>query len=400
MDICKISGSCRQPANEDANQEGSSELPSIASPLPSSPVVKKSRGLRIDPAYFYVSHSGQSVSQIADRVVATLKRSGVDTIYLYAYSSVYGAFYPTNYDFTSVEPGYGALNIFAAITAEAHAQGLKVVAVIPLNNFKLVWENNSSWRVKDTGQVDYKPHPDIYPLSPSVNDYKNWYEGFVNDLVTRNPLIDGLEAVEPTLDFFWTGGPDQNSAALKKFNSQFPGSHIGSQNWLNFRSSEFINFIAFFNQTAHSLHKESYLVHTWTAASDGSLMNNTLIKNNTGFDFIAVATLSGKSHTDHLICELIWQQWFSEYGSSIFNSEWIKKSGTEFINILKNVGSTSDLILHVEISTFSGSSNTTIPTKSEFAQTMLAAKSLNTGLSVYDYNQIHSRDAFAELALW
>jgi hypothetical protein len=391
--------SCHEPTSDSI----ASTLSPHANRSPASPITPgvQSKGVRIDPSYFYNSHPGQSPTQIATDVITTLKNAKANTIYLYAYNSVYGAFYPTTYSNTSVESDLGVHNIFGALVNEAHTQGLKVVAVVPLNNFKKAWQNNSSWRVKNSGGYDYLPVADTYLLSASVTAYKNWYSGFIDDLVAHNPNIDAVEAVEPTLDFLWTGAPDQNSAALSLFTSQFPTSAVGTSNdWRQFRAQQFTNLMALFNQTVHANNKESYVVQTWTIKSDGTLMDSAVIKKSSGFDFIGIATLSGSSKTDHIISEFIWQQWFSEYGTNVFNPEWISSIGNSFITTLKNAGSPSDFILHVEISNFSGAYNSTTPTLSEFARTINAVKTLNAGISVYDYNQIRTRSAFNELSQW
>ena len=364
------------------------------------PPPEKSRGIRVDPGYFYSSHSGQNISQIALDVVTTLKNARVNTIYLYAYNSTYGAYYPTTYSHTTVEAGFGVQNIFGAILNQAHLQGLKVVAVVPLNNFKLAWQNNSAWRVKQTGQVDYLPLSNTYLLSASVPAYKSWYVGFINDLISNNPSIDQIEVVEPTLDYFWTGVPDQNPTALSAFNLQYPGELVGSQSWRNFRAQEFLNLVALFNQTVHARNKESGLAQSWTINSNGTLMNNSIMKDNAGFDFIGVATLAGTQKTDHLVGEFIWQQWLAEYNNAVFNPEWISSIGAAFESTLRAAGSSSDLIVHVEITPFSGPQGTVTPTNSEFGRTMTATTTLTNGVSVYDYNQIRTRAAFWELSQW
>lgn len=375
--------------------------PAVTPPPPPPPLPQvKSRGVRLDPGYFYNSHPGQTPGQIALDVVTTLKNAKANTIYLYAYNSTYGSYYPTTYTQSTVESGLGVQNIFGAVLNEAHLQGLKVVAVVPLNNFKLPWQNNSAWRVKQAGGADYLPIADTYLLSASSAAYKSWYVGFINDLIAHNPSVDQVEAVEPTLDYFWTGIPDQNPSALTEFNSQYAGSAVGSSNWLNFRAKEFLNLIALFNQTVHAKNKEGCLVQTWTINSDGTLMDNNLIKNSSGFDFVGTATLAGTSKTDHLVSEFIWQQWFSDYATSVFNPEWISNIGASYTNTLRSAGSTTDLIVHVEISTFYGAKNTTTPTNAEFGRTMTATAGLANGVSVYDYFQIRARSAFAELGMW
>ena len=388
----------RSPASiELPSQSEPGERPKDDKSLTPAPLPK---GVRLDPSYFYSSHSGQSVTQIALDVITTLKNAGTNTVFLYAYNANYGAYYPTTYSNTTVEAGYGVLNIFGAVLAEAKKQGLRVVAVVPLNNFKRVWENNPSWRAKTSGNVDYKPLPDTFLLSASVTEYQNWYKGFISDLIANNPTLDVVEAVEPTLDYFWDKLPDQNITALQKFNAQYPGSLVGSVNWTNFRAQEFLNLISIFNQQVHFNGKESALVHTWTVNSSGSLIADSSIKSSTGFSFVDVSKLTEQSKTDYLIVEFIWQQWFSEYGTSVFNSQWIAQVGAEYQNTLKAAGAVSNLMVHVEISTFTGSYNTTVPTNLEFKNTIENAMTLNVGLSVYDYNQIRTKNAFNELSRW
>ncbi len=393
----------RSPSSINEDQPSSAtKRPRPPAPAPApTPVVELPRGIRVDPGYLYSAYPNQSVSNIATNLVTTAKSAGANQLYVYAYSATYGAYYPTQYSLTAVENGYGQLNIFAAITNEAKAQGIKVIAVVPLNNFKLAWDTNPNWRVKKAGNVDYIPYSGLYLLSASSVEYQNWYKGFIDDLVTRNPNIDGVEAVEPTLDYFWDGVPDQNQSALAAFAAQYPGSAVGSSNWLNFRAKEFLNLIALFNQSVHKNLKSSYVVQTWTIKSDGTLMSNTTIKNSSGFDFIGVATLQNESKTDNLVTEFLWQQWHSQYGgSTIFNPAWISTVGLSYINTLKNAAANSTLHAHFEISAFTGAYNTTTPTNAEFASNAGYAKSLGIGLSVYDFFQIKSKNAFADLSNW
>jgi hypothetical protein len=360
----------------------------------------KSRGLRLDPSYFYSSNPGQSVTQIATDVITNIKNARGNTVYLYAYNSVHGAFYPTSYSQTTVESGLGSANIFGAVAAEAKKQGLKVVAVVPLNNFNTVWNNNPGWRVKQAGGADYVPLAETYLLSASSAEYRAWYAGFLKDLISHNPNIDQVEAVEPTLDYSWNGVPDQNPSALSNFSAQYPGAAVGSQSWLDFRAKEFLSLVALFNQTVHGAGKLTGLVQTWTVNSSGKLLDATTIKNATGFDWVAIASQSGSSKTDFLVSEFIWQQWFAEYGTSSFNPTWIITAANDYNSVLKGAGATSDLVIHVEISTFAGSYNTTSPTKDQFAQTMANTAKVSNSVSVYDYNQIRTYSAFTELSNW
>lgn len=369
-------------------------LPSRSPASPSESVLSNPRGIRVDPAYFYNSHSGQTPEQIATDVMSTLKNTGANTVYVYAYNSVYGAFYPTSYPFTDVENGYGIQNIFGALTREAVKNNLRVVAVVPLNNFKKLWQQKPTWRVKQAGGVDYMPAADTHLLSASVEDFHSWHSGFIADLIMRHPDIHGVEAVEPTLDYTWSGAPDQNPAALNLFQQRYPSSTVGSTDWRNFRADEFLNLIAAFNKSVHALGKKTYLVQTWTAQSDGALLGNDTLRHNSGFDFIGVSKLSGLAKTDYLTIELIWQQWFSEFGNPVFSPDWISMVAPELDSIMTGAGALSQLTLHVEISEFSGGFNTVVPDLSEFGRTVEATKALGYGISVYDYEQMRKRGAW------
>ncbi len=145
-----------------------------------TPVIK---GLRVDPSYFYGSHPGQTVTSVANDIVSKAKSTGTNTLFLYAYNSVYGAWYPTTYAQSAVEGGYGKANIFKEITTVAKNNGIKVVAVVPVNNFRTVWTNNPAWRVRTKAGADYKPFADVYLLSAHNQDYKNWLKGLYQDLL-------------------------------------------------------------------------------------------------------------------------------------------------------------------------------------------------------------------------
>ena len=381
--------------------EGGRSTASSEDTASSTPVAGgKQRGIRLDPGYFYNSHPGQDVATVARDVVNTIKNARGNTIYLYAYNTLHGAFYPTTYAGTKVEPGYGAQNVFGAVTKEAKSQGLKIVAVVPLNNFQGVWTNNPTWRSKQAGGADYVPMADTFLLSASSPAYRAWYTGFIQDLIARNPGIDQVEAVEPTMDYSWNGVPDQNPAALANFATQYPGAAVGSQQWLDFRAKEFLSLIALFNQTVHAGGKQTGLVHTWTVMSNGKLSDATAIKNSTGFDWIAVSKQSGASKTDQLVSEFIWQQWFSTFGTAVFIPDWILTVAKEYTETLQKAGALSEPVIHVEISNFSGSYGSIRPTNEQLAQNMANTAKLPNSVSVYDYNQMRNNSAFEELSNW
>jgi uncharacterized lipoprotein YddW (UPF0748 family) len=106
----------------------------------------KIKGMRVDPGYLYglAPDTTSTVQMVVDDAAA----AGVNTIFLLTYSSVYGAYYKTNYSDTIVEGGYGAADFLGQLLPAAHGKGIKVIAWLPVNNFKNVWTANSGWRSK------------------------------------------------------------------------------------------------------------------------------------------------------------------------------------------------------------------------------------------------------------
>lgn len=355
------------------------------------------RGLRVDPAYFYSLYPGQSANTIANGVVSKAKANGVNTLFLYAYNSVYGAWYPTTYTNTSVEGGYGAVNIFKEITNVAKQNSMKVVGVVPVNNFKLVWDRNPSWRAKLRTGADYIPFTGTYMISTWHPDFRTWLNGFYRDLLAKNPDIDGIEAVEPTVDYFWNKASDYNATATQRFKAAYPYGVLGDQSWLNFRAQGMTDLMNIMNTAAHAYGKKSYLVQTWPVRSNGTLFTSQVIKDAIGLDFDGILNLTGASKLDYVMAELIWQQWAAEYGPALFTPAWGRTASQAFINY---VGTRSIPLLHMEISPFTGSFTTIVPTLTEFANSLSAVKDLNVGIDVYDHAQIVQKNAWTQLTSW
>ncbi|MEQ1723227.1 MAG: hypothetical protein ABL930_08615 [Pseudobdellovibrio sp.] len=355
---------------------------------------KKIYGVRIDPSYLTLTHTNNTCDSTAEDIVTNLKKIGVNTIFLYAYSPVYGAYYPTNYNYTKVEPTFGYANIFRNIAFEAKKNGMTVVASIPLNNFKSVWMKMPEWRVKLQDQNDYTPQSEIRLLSASSSAFQEWLKGFIDDLVEQNPEIDIVEAVEPTLDYEWEQKSDFNPAAQERFTNLYPNSPFDKTAWAQFRSDEFTNLIKIFNKQVHKNNRKSGLVHTWPAKNNGNLYSALEVSQNTAFNFKAIALLTEDYKTDHLAVELSWQQWHSQFGNNIFNPNWIELAKNDIQQQLLSEPMQSNLILHFELSRFSGDFGSTEPTVLQFNETLELVKKMKYGISIYDYNQMFNRNYF------
>lgn len=347
------------------------------------------RSIRVDPGYLYDTHSGQTASNMAVNVVRDLKYMGINTVFLYAYNHVYGAWYPTTYAHTAVEPDLGRNNIFGAITKEAKAQGLKVVAIMPVNNFKHVWLAQPSWRSKKQDGSDYKPDSNSYMMSAWHDSYKSWFRGLLRDFLAKNPNVDGIEAVEGQV-VTWGSAADYNPVATQKFKSTYPGYALGGTTWKKHRARGLTLLHAALAEEAHAKYKKAFVVQTWSAKPDGSLMASYDIRQGCGFDFDGIMNLTGTSKPDYMQAELMWQQWKAEYGSSVFTPTWTETAGKKFVS---NVAGRVKPIVHIEISNFSGSAGYTSPTISQFQQNVQAAENVGVAVDIYDYNQIKTRNA-------
>lgn len=355
------------------------------------------RGLRIDPSYFYNLYPGQSAVEVSNTVVNLAKTNGVNTLFIYAYNTVYGAYYNTTYNFTVVENGYGKMNIFKELTTAAKKNGLKVVAVVPVNNFKHVWDNKPTWRSKLKTGADYIPATDMHLMSAWHPNFRTWLAGFYTDLLSNNPEIDGLEAVEPFVDYHWAKQSDYNSVSNNKFKNLYPKARLGDSTWLKFRAQGLTDLIDLMNTTAHSYNKQSYLVQTWTARSDGSLFSSDVLRDNMGLDINGILNLTNSNKLDFFMAELMWQQWAAEYGGTIFNPNWTQKASLDFINSVNN---RSTPLVHVEITPFLGTMGYVAPTLTEFSATLQSIRDLNLGIDVYDYNQLINLNAWDSLLSW
>ncbi|AZZ35299.1 hypothetical protein CIK05_00275 [Bdellovibrio sp. qaytius] len=350
------------------------------------------RGLRFDPGYVYddPALSGKSIQQMAATAAQNVKNAGFNTIFLFAYSPYYGAYYKTTYSMTNVEGTLGVGNFTTALINEAHARGIRVIADLPMNNFYKVWSAMPAWRMKKKTGADYRPYSDLYLLSIFHPDFKNWYTGFVNDFLAKNPGVDGIEAFEPTLDFNWNNGADYNPAANAKFYAAYPTGTLGSAQWQTVRSNELTSYLGNFFGLATAKGKEAHVVQTWTASSNGALLPAATLSKSMGFNFLGFNTLPANQRPTYVQGEFMWAQWNSEYGTTVFNPDWIKTAASSFLTQM----GTQKSIVHTELSEFSGSYGTIRPTSSQFLQELKTLRSMGVNFDVYDYSQV------SELNLW
>ena len=366
-------------------------------PFANASAAPELRGLRVDPSYFYDLYADHSAADIARKVVNEAEASHVNTIYLYAYNSVNGAFYQTNYPMTEVEFHLGRQDIFGEIYRLARARGMRVIACLSIFDFKIVWQKNPDWRSKLLNGTDYKPFAHAYLLSTWHPDFKKWFRGFIADLAMRFPELYAIEAIEPTVDAFWMKEADFNPIANQEFYERYPGAKLGDNNWKKFRARGVTKLLAIMAEEAHRQNIFAGVVQTWPAKPNADLYSNDEVRDKIGYNLDDILNLQGSQKMDFVMGEFLWQQWAAEYGNPAFTPEWTRRVSHEFIQF---VGARSKPIIHVEISPWHGEHSSITPTDAEFHQTILAIKDFVSGIDVYDHSQIENRKAWDELSSW
>jgi hypothetical protein len=348
----------------------------------------KVRGLRVDPGQLY-GLPGFKPEMIARTLVDDVVACRANTLLIFADSPTFGAFYKTTYPDAEVEKGLGGLDFLRQVLNRAHPKGLRVVASLPVNNFKSVWANHTAWRSKTREGKDYKPDGDSFFLSAWSAGFRDWLKGFADDLLRRYPDLDGIEAVEGLVDKRWDGQPDFNPEAVGKFKAFYPSESPGGSRWRQFRAAGMTDLHEILATAAHARRKTAHVVQTLAARPDGSLFEFREIRDGAGFDFDGVSGLAGAGRPDDLAAELIWQQWLAEYKQpAIFTPDWTGAAAREFA---RRVGGRLTPIVHVEVTSFPPGHPTVVPSGDQFERTVRLALGAPGGVTVYEYTLIKKR---------
>ena len=352
------------------------------------------RGLRVEPGNFYTL-PGYNSATAAQTLVDDAAGGGVNTIFLFAYNKTYGAFYKTSYRDTEVEKGLGQLDFLRQVIDRAHRKGLRVVASLPVNNFKSVWTNHADWRSKTRDGWDYKPDRDSCLLSAWSDGFRDWFKGFADDLLAHYPDIDGIEAVEGYVDSKWDGKPDFNADATRKFGDLYPNEPFEGPKWRRFRAAGLTDLHKTLATAGHARGKKVFVVQTLAAKVNGSLMSFDEVRDGSGFDFDAVIDIAPEGRPDFVAAELIWQDWSEKTGNPVFTPDWTKTAAHDYV---RRVRHTVVPLIHVEVTSFPTGKNPTVePTAEQFERSVKLAIAAGGGSTVYEYTLIKKRGLLGSL---
>jgi uncharacterized protein YdaL len=338
-------------------------------PGSTAPVV---HGVVIDPADYLAQEP--NAAALADKLTKKLAENGVNLIYLNTYNVEYGAYYRTSYLYNR-ESDYGKQDFLGKLIASASQRGIRVAAALYDHQHRGAWEANPAWRAKTQSGGDYNPpRTDVqYYLSTGNPAVIAWWRGFLADILTSYPNLEGFELREPIVNW-WGTSADHNPAVERAFRAAHPGAPVGGPVWRAYRQQV---LTAFLKGEIAQIHAARRFVHVTTVAdtgADGHLMSAQDEARETGFDLDAL--VSGRDRPDAVKVELIWQQWARNYDYIVFTPEWTGRALTEFA---RQVRGRVPVIAHVELTDFGSH----VQSAEEFYRTLASVARPGVGIDFY-----------------
>ena len=299
--------------------------------------------MRFDAGYYY--GRGLSASDLAGELAAAWARDGVNLVYYYAYSRVYGARYRTSYPGNVMED-YGRQDLLGHMLREAHARNIRVIAWLYGPDHKQAWQAHPAWRERTADGNDYRPTPDSYPLCSRNPEVQAWWLGLIADLLAGYPKLDGLDIAEPQVATW--GDEACHCEHCRRVAAARPEAAPASAAWRKLRADGLTELLLATSRLVRGRGKEMHLTTVFTARPDGSLMSPREIRDATGFDLEAI--LASPDRPDAIQAELIWQQWAAAYQrTTAFTPEWTRRAVREAKGLVRG---RARLIAHLEVTGF------------------------------------------------
>lgn len=339
-----------------------------AAAVPARTAAPGVRGVVIDPADYQAEFRDPAV--LARKLAEDAARYGVNTIYLNAYNVEYGAYYRTTYLYNR-ESEYGKADLLGKLISAAHSRGVKIYAALYDHQHRGAWEFHPEWRaMRQNGSYYNPPRTDVqYYLSVGHPSATAWWRGFLADMMTNYPDLDGFELREPIVNW-WGTEADHNPAVTRAFLRAHPRSAVGGTTWRVFRQQMLTRFLKSEIAQIHAARKQAHVTTVADTGASGHLMPAKDEAFETGFDLDGLIT--GKDRPDAIKVELIWQQWARNYDYITFTPEWTGRAVREFF---KQVRDRVPVITHVELTDFGRH----VMTPQEFYRTLVAARQPGVG---------------------
>jgi len=337
------------------------------------PVPETINAIRFDPSYYY--NASERVNVLADNLAQRWQANGVTTVFYKAYDPAYGAKYRTDYDL-NVEADYGRQNLLKHMIKACSSRGIQVMAWIPAFQHKAAWDKHPHWRVKNADGSDYRLNDTSYPLCAANPEVRDWWLGFIRDLLDHYPGLAGVDIGEPVVAWQSAYCGCASCARQKTESGWNDVSALGLNKTL----------LAGF-ELIHSHKKIACVTSVVSPKADGAVYTPAEQRGYTGFDLNAL--LDSEQRPDWISLELMWQQWADLYQNPVlFSPNWVKQAAAAVKN---QVAERSRLLAHLELTPFGRQG----VDASQLQQSMLAAKEANVvDIDLYDSHQIDRDDVW------
>ena len=340
--------------------------------------------VRFDPSYYY--DLDVTVDELSEQLSSMWSESGITHVYMKVYDPIHGAVYKTEYPMNT-ETDYGRLDLLKAMLTACHEREIKVYAWIPAFQHKEVWLKHPEWRVKGRTGEDYQPSAESFFLCVRNESFREWWLGFIRELLQEYPSIDGVDIGEPVVT--WKEGEGcYCEECMTSFGSLNTRSNDDSFDL--HRSEPMTELLARTSETVHAFGKMVSITIVESAEEEGDVFSCEQLRAVTGIDLNAI--LSSNEKPDILNVELIWQQMASVFKDTVlFTPEWTYRATRQ---ILHQIRDRANLVVHVEITPFDSIG----VSDQQFVRSILSALQAGAwGIDFYDSYQLDQRQLWSRM---
>ncbi|UCE06722.1 MAG: DUF2334 domain-containing protein [bacterium] len=301
------------------------------------PVPNQINAVRFDPSYYY--DSPLKIDDMSNELAGKWRNFGVNTIFFKAYDPIYGAKYKTSYDLNIIAD-YGKQDLLKHMLRACSKNDIQVIAWIPAFQHKAAWEKHPGWRVKSADGTDYKPTDYSYFLCPANPAVRQWWLGFLKDLLKRYKEVDGIDIAEPIIN--WKG-----NRCFCNYCRQ-SSENIAENIHHNITSEGLTETLNSSIKLIHEFNKIACITTVASVHQDGRILTTAEQMNLTGLDLDNI--LNEKDKPDWINVELMWQQWADKINNEkIFTPEWTKQAAKA---IIRQIDDRATVIGHLEMTSF------------------------------------------------
>ena len=328
------------------------------------------QAVRFDPSYYYTDPD--NIARFCESLVAEWSDRGINTIFFKAYDPVHGAKYRTDYTLNE-QADYGRRDLLKYMLRAAHPRQIRIMAWLPAFQHALAWQKNPDWRVRKADGKEYKPDNESAFLCPANSKAREWWLGFIDEILRRYPDLDGIDIAEPVIAW------NQNRC--------YCGSCLAAADSLMSSSSGLLQTLQASIALIHRHKRIASVTHIVSAHSDGAVLTPEQQKQLTGFDLAGL--LRGEDRPDWLVMEFMWQQWENEVKQKqTFTPEWVEGAAR---TVLSQVNGRARIVAHLEITPFGA----VVVRPGDLAAAIRAARRAGLpDIDIYDTHQLDKLQAW------